>query len=150
MKKRLVLALVLSFALLATTACSSTLTGIKSSFTNQIAAVESLTVIETKSAMGKLFGNGNGVNFFVATLVKMEGETANEDLEELVEALDEKFDVVEWRVQTDQEIVSMYLEHQDLSFDHKDFTDGTYVCISIYVSQTAWGNFLNDHTPIGH
>ena len=68
---------------------------------------------EIESAYGKLNGNGNGINYFVAILIQTDDPA---EIERLVAVLEEKYDDAGYYKQEKNKIESKYLEHRDLYF----------------------------------
>ena len=96
--------------------------------------------IEVSSICGKLNGNGNGVQYFGAALVKTDSEEA---VRTIVRELKEEYEVVDYCVQAEQNICVNYLEHKSLSFQYASFQDGTYYCIYFYNSHHDLSNALD-------
>lgn len=86
-------------------------------FTEAITARVEVELVDTVSAYGKLNGNGNGIQYFGAALVKA---TSENDVSAIVGKLSSEYEIVGYSIQTGQEIESKYLEHVSLCFD--DFT----------------------------
>lgn len=99
-----------------------------------------LQLVETRSICGKLNGNGNGMQYFGAVLVKSDDEAA---VKALLEALKGEYEVVGYCVQSGQNIRSSYLEHKSLSYGHESFKDGTYYSIYFYNSHSNLSNPLD-------
>ena len=97
-------------------------------------------LVETQSVCGKLNGNGNGMQYFGAVLIKSDDETA---VKALLEELKGEYEVVGYCVQTGPNIRSGYLEHQTLSYDHDGFKDATYYSIYFYNSHSNLSNPLD-------
>lgn len=93
-------------------------------------------IIEVQSKYGKLNGSGNGVQFFVAVLVKAE----QEKMEILIAQLEKKYDYVGYMQQNDSRVDSKYLEHGELCFN-ADIKDGNYYMVYLY--ETRPGNPLD-------
>ncbi|MBO5778592.1 MAG: hypothetical protein J6R82_03390 [Clostridia bacterium] len=105
------------------------LNGVESDLCDALEA-EEIAVIESKSVCGKLNGNGNGMNFFAAALVKATPEA----LDAVVSALSEEHERVSYVKQTAAKIDLSYLEHRTLIYDHKDYSDGEYYTVYVYDS----------------
>lgn len=87
-------------------------------------------MIESRSVCGKLNGNGNGMDFFAAVLV-----TGTElEVQAVVAALAQAYGDVGYLSQSEAKITVKYLEHESLSYSHKDYTDGEYYTVYIYDS----------------
>ena len=97
-------------------------------------------LVETQSVCGKINGNGNGIQYFGAVLIKSDDETA---VKALLEELKGEYDEVGYCVQAGQNIRSSYLEHQTLSYDHDSFQDATYYSIYFYNSHCNLSNPLD-------
>ncbi len=102
-------------------------------------AGEYCEVIEAKSICGKLNGNGNGMNFMVALLVRA-GDGSEEDIGKAVSALAEKYDDVEKYVTSGNKVVSKNLEHGELTFDTVLWQDERYAVIVVYQSHIKGSN----------
>ena len=105
---------------------------------------ENIQLIETKSVYGKLVGNGNGINFFGAALIRVNSE---DEVIKICEKLREKFDISEYSRQTEKEIKTKYLEHRKLSFDY-DFgenDDNVYIVFFFDSDKRANLMDLNGH-----
>lgn len=90
-------------------------------------------IVETKSVYGKLNGNGNGIQYFGAVLVRRDSAEA-EDLDELIRWLGEDFEVVECCAQENSDITSKYLEHQTLKYKTAISPDDDFITIWFYNS----------------
>lgn len=88
-------------------------------------------VVETKSVYGKLNGNGNGINYFGAALVRIDSV---KDIDLLIAKLDEQFEYVDYCVPDESEIRSECLEHRKLSYDTVIDGSDEYISVFFYVS----------------
>ena len=77
-------------------------------------AISQEIIVETKGVYGKLNGNGNGIQYFGAALVK---KTDIADLDALLKELNGIFETVSAAEQTGQKIDSSYLHHLSLSYE---------------------------------
>ena len=68
------------------------LRGLVSDFKSELRAAEGIEIVETVSDYGKLNGNGNGINYFGAVLVKVEGP----DVLDTLVSLNKDFDVMDY------------------------------------------------------
>lgn len=102
------------------------------------AAVE---LLEVESICGKLYGNGNGMNYFGAALVTADSA---EELDTLVAELGEDFGTVGYTVQDGTEVNTPYLAPGKLSFKYADFKDDeTYYCIYFYIYEHPASNIFD-------
>ena len=97
-----------------------------------------IEVIESRSVCGKLNGNGNGMNFFAAVLVKADPEA----LDACIADLSSTHEVVEYICQNNKKIAVRYLEHASLTYSHADYTDGEYY--TVYIYDSSLNNFPLD------
>ena len=87
-----------------------------------------LTVVEMETAFGSL--NGEGENqFFCAALVKSDATMIPQST---ADTLAKVFTDAGLIAQTGSKIESTYLQSKELSFDHSDFSDGSYYVIYVY------------------
>lgn len=102
---------------------------------------EEVALLDETCVYGKLNGNGNGINYYGAALVTSESEAA---LEELVESLDDRFELAGYALQNGKQVESKYLEHRSLRFAYNDFLAGQkYYIVYFYNSQSKWSNYLD-------
>ena len=101
-------------------------------FTTTISEYASSDIIEEQSVYGKLNGNGNGIQYFGAVLVRKD---AIEDIDALLAELDETFEIVECIEQNGSTIVSRHLQHRTLTYDTPITSENTYVSICFYNSK---------------
>ena len=101
-------------------------------FKATISEYASSDIIEEQSVYGKLNGNGNGIQYFGAVLVR---EDAVEDVDALLAELDETFEIVECIEQNESTIVSRHLQHRTLTYDTPITSENTYVSICFYNSK---------------
>ena len=90
------------------------LRGLVSDFKSELRAAEGIEIVETVSDYGKLNGNGNGINYFGAVLVKVD----NPDVLDTLVSLNKDFDVMNYYKQENREIDLNYAEHAHLSFEN--------------------------------
>lgn len=110
-----------------------------------IADYEKIELVETKSVYGKLNGNGNGIDFFGAALIRSDSEEA---INELVSNLQEKYETVEYSPQNGNAVVSKYLEHRKLSFNHSfDSSDKSKYYTVYFFTHHKNANYMD---PWGH
>lgn len=67
---------------------------------------EGIEVLDSRSNYGKLVGNGNGIEYYGAVLVKASSE---EDVQKVVAELKEDYDVIRYREQSDKVVDAEYL-----------------------------------------
>ena len=77
-------------------------------------ADDSVEIIETVSAYGKLNGNGNGFNYFGAVLVKADDTEA---LDAIIQNLKEQFDDAGYYMQKDTFVAVKYCTHERLEYE---------------------------------
>ena len=97
-------------------------------------------IVETKSVYGKLNGNGNGIQYFGVVLVR---NGSIDDIDSLISALDERFEVVEYWAQEDSNITSKYLEHKTLKYDTSISPDDELISICFYNSSHPDSDLLD-------
>ena len=112
------------------------LRGFVSDFKSEIRAAEGIEIVETVSDYGKLNGNGNGINYFGAVLVKVEDPGV---LDTLV-SLNRDFDVINYYKQEKREIDLNYAEHAHLSFEN---LSPDYYVVWFYQSSHPHANLLD-------
>lgn len=112
------------------------LRGLVSDFKSELRAADGIEIIETVSEYGKLNGNGNGINFFGAVLVKVEDPVV---LDTLV-SLNKDFDVMDYYKQEKREIDLDYAEHAHLSFEN---LSPDYYVVWFYQSSHPHANLLD-------
>ena len=101
---------------------------------NQVKAVlekNKVDVVELKTDFGKLNDEGSKLQFFCAALIRSENETA---VEGCAKALDGLFEHTGVQIQTGSKVENAHLIHKDITYDHSDFTDGSYYTIYVYTS----------------
>ena len=89
-------------------------------------------IVEEQSVYGKLNGNGNGIQYFGAVLVRKD---AVEDVDALLAELDETFEIVECIEQNESTIVSRHLQHRTLTYDTPIASENMYISICFYNSK---------------
>jgi len=100
-------------------------------FVSIISASDNAKILETKSAHGKLNGNGNGTQYFGAVLAE---KNSINNLDGLIAELSYKFEIVEWCEQTSKQIDSKYLEHFNLEYDINIPNECDYITIYFFNS----------------
>ncbi len=90
------------------------LRGLVSDLKSDLRAAEGIEIIETVSDYGKLNGNGNGINFFGAVLVKAE----NPDVLDTFVSLNKDFEVLDCYRQDKREIDLTEARRAHLSFEN--------------------------------
>ena len=111
------------------------LRGLVSDFKSELRAAEGIEIVETVSDYGKLNGNGNGINYFGAVLVKVEGP----DVLDTLVSLNKDFDVMDYYKQENREIDLNYAEHAHLSFENH----GDYYVVWFYQGEHPMSNPLD-------
>lgn len=102
------------------------------------AAVE---LLEVENICGKLNGNGNGMNYLGAALVKAGSDQA---MDALVADLSSDFDTLGYTVVDGKQLEIPYLEHGNISFDDTELQDGeTYYCVYFYVHEHPASNIFD-------
>ena len=87
-------------------------------------------MVEMKTAAGNLNGgNFLTVQFFGAILIRTQQESYAQTC---VQALEKVFQESGYMVQTEQKIAHEYLKNKELSYDHSDFSDGSYYTVYVY------------------
>lgn len=97
-----------------------------------------IEVIESETACGKLNGNGNGMNFFCAALVKCDSVEA---AEAIVNDLDAEFEITGYCPAVDALVDyddTTLLEHSSLAFDK--LPSDTNGCYYIYFYESTAGS----------
>ena len=112
------------------------LRGLVSDFKSELRAAEGIEIVETVSDYGKLNGNGNGINYFGAVLVKVD----NPDVLDTLVSLNKDFDVMNYYKQEKREIDLRYAERAHLSFENLS-TD--YYVVWFYQSEHPMSNPLD-------
>ncbi len=88
-------------------------------------------VVEVKTAFGTIAEKADfGTEFLVAVLIRTESETA---AQACAQALETVLKTTGYAVQEGQEIELELLCFQELSYDHEDFSDGTYYTVYGYI-----------------
>lgn len=111
------------------------LRGLVSDFKSELRAAEGIEIVETVSDYGKLNGNGNGINYFGAVLVKVD----NPDVLDTLVSLNKDFDVMNYYKQENREIDLNYAEHAHLSFENH----GDYYVVWFYQGEHPMSNPLD-------
>ncbi len=99
-------------------------------------ATSGAQIIEAEKIYGKLNGNGNGISFFGALLVKKDSVA---DIDALISELDEDFEIVEYYEPTNAQVTSKHLEHGNLEFD-TDIASGEYLVLCFHESSHPMAN----------
>lgn len=109
------------------------------SFQSTIEQNTDIEIIDDQSTYGKLNGNGNGINYFGAVLVKSE---SSKDIEIIISELERQYDIVGYAKQTQADINCYLLEHVSLSFDVSLDDNENYYCI-YYFDGSEKSNFFD-------
>ena len=112
------------------------LRGLVSDFKSELRAAEGIEIIETVSEYGKLNGNGNGINFFGAVLVKAEDPAV---LDALV-SQNKDFELLDYYKQEKREIDLKYAQYAHLSFEN---LSPDYYVVWFYQSSHPHTNLLD-------
>ncbi len=131
MKVKIILVVVVFAVLLLCLGNAINLSILMGNFTGTVSDYASGEILELKSVYGKLNGNGNGTQYFGAALLKAESV---KDLDALVAALEEKFEVVEVLEQQGAKIESRHLEHRELKFTAALDQNTAYIAVCFYDS----------------
>ena len=118
------------------------LKGFETDFEKAVKA-EGFEILETKSVCGKLIGNGNGINYFSAVLIKAD----EDEVKALVEALETEFEVAKYYLQEDGKIATVHNEHGRLEYETALNENETYYTVYVFDSKIAGSNPLD---PKGH
>ena len=118
------------------------LKGFEADFEKAVQA-EGFEILETKSVYGKLNGNGNGINYFSAALIKAE----EKDVEALIQALEAEFEVAEYYLQENGKIATIHNEHAPLEYEVSLNENETYYTVYVFESGIKGSNPLD---PKGH
>ena len=112
------------------------LRGFVSDFKSELRAAEGIEIIETVSEYGKLNGNGNGINFFGAVLVKAE----DPDVLDALVSLNKDFELLDYYKQEKREIDLKYAQYAHLSFEN---LSPDYYVVWFYQSSHPHANLLD-------
>lgn len=118
------------------------LKGFEADFEKAVKA-EGFEILETKSVCGKLNGNGNGINYFSAVLIKAD---VNE-VKALVQGLETEFEVAEYYLQENGKIATIHNEHGRLEYETALNENETYYTVYVFESGIKGSNPLD---PKGH
>ena len=106
----------------------------KQELENQIKAKleeQKVDAVEMKTAFGKLNDEGGEYQFFGAVLVKTDSQMLPQAA---ADALAKLFTDAALVAQTGSKVENAHLVHKDITYDHSDFSDGTYYTIYVYTS----------------
>ena len=106
---------------------------------------ENTELVESVSKAGKLVGNGNGMQYFGAVLIKSELSLEELDLY-YANYRQGLFDCL-IQPQTEPEIS---VADGSLAFQHKDYDDGTYYVVYTWGSAPSWLRDVLDTDLRGH
>ena len=104
---------------------------------------EGYEILETKSVCGKLNGNGNGMNYFSAVLIKAD----ENEVKALVQGLETEFEVAKYYLQEDGKIATIHNEHGRLEYETALNENETYYTVYVFESGIKGSNLLD---PKGH
>lgn len=105
------------------------LNGMVNTLVNTAKEADGIEILDTRSDYGKLVGNGNGIQYYGAILVKASSE---EDVQNLVEKLKGEYERVGYRLQTDRVVDAEYLP-------------GVYYMVEDYVFEISEGCLYSVH-----
>ena len=109
-------------------------------FKDLIKTEESIEIMQSKTAHGKLCGNGNGINYFGTVLVKADSEEA---LKEVSNKLDEEFEAVGYVIQSGTQIDNYFIEHLSLEYNEPITEGETYYSIYYFNSSNKYSYTLD-------
>lgn len=115
---------------------SMLLRGFVSDLKSELRAAEGIEIIETVSDYGKLNGNGNGINFFGAVLVKAD----DPDVLDALVSLNKDFELLDYYKQEKREIDLKYAQRAHLSFEN---LSPDYYVVWFYESAHPQANLLD-------
>ncbi len=118
------------------------LKGFETDFEKAVKA-EGFEILETQSVYGKLNGNGNGINYFSAVLIKAD----EDEVKALVQGLETEFEVAKYYKQEDIEIATVHNEHGRLKYETALNENETYYTVYVFESDIKGSNLLD---PKGH
>ena len=104
---------------------------------------EGFEILETKSVCGKLNGNGNGINYFSAVLIKAD----ENEVKALVQGLETEFEIAKYYLQEDGKIATIHNEHGRLEYETALNENETYYTVYVFESGIKGSNLLD---PKGH
>lgn len=118
------------------------LKGFEADFEKAVKA-EEFEILETKSVYGKLNGNGNGINYFSAVLIKAD----ENEVKALIQVLEAEFEVAEYYLQENGKIATVHNEHAPLGYETALEAGETYYTVYVFESGIKGSNPLD---PKGH
>ena len=118
------------------------LKGFETDFEEAVKA-EGFEILETQSVYGKLNGNGNGINYFSAVLIKAD----EDEVKALVQGLETEFEVAKYYLQEDGKIATIHNEHGRLEYETALEAGETYYTVYVFESDIKGSNLLD---PKGH
>lgn len=118
----------------------SNLNALMDRFADIVSEQEGVEIVESQSIYGKLNGNGNGINYFGAVLVK---RSSVSDIDALITRLGRDFESAGYLEQKDSAIVSEYLEHKNLSYKTEILDNGEYITVYFYDSTHPNSDYLD-------
>ena len=87
-------------------------------------------VVELKPVVGKLNDDGGEYQFYCACLVQTSAESSAADC---AKALSKIFGESDFVSQTDREVDAEQLVHKSITYKQKDFSEGNYYTVYVYV-----------------
>ena len=111
---------------------------------NSIKNENELQLVDIQSECGKLNGNGNGVQYFGAALVKTDKE---ECVQKVVEGLQDEYEIITYTKQNGAQIMCKYVEHVTISYvcADLDWQADCYYTIYFYCSGSEGILDINGH-----
>lgn len=106
---------------------------------------EGIEVLDKRSDYGKLVGNGNGIEYYGAILVKASSEN---DVVRLVENVKENYEIVGYHLQADRVVDEKFLRGVYYMVDEGIFEEFSGQLYSVYFFTTHEDSNLFD--PKGH
>ena len=90
-----------------------------------------VNVVEVKAVTGKLNDEGGKLQFYCAALIRTDSTDSAQDC---ADALGKLFGKTGYVKQEGPSVESDRLVHKSITYKHKDFSDGDYYTVYVYVS----------------
>ena len=100
----------------------------------QLLEENKLEVVEMKTAFGQLNDDGGKYQLFIAALVKSNSEAIPQSTADTMAKL---FSDAGLTLQTASRLENAHLVHKEISFNHSDFSDGSYYVIWGYAADLS-------------